>query len=202
MVCHGFTVTICLWRRLESRGVCLNIPVQGSKCNIYISNNGNHSLPLILWLALMAKQFLYYCNCVSQHWHNELNVEVLCCLKRANQSPDFEQYWICQELNMINVGTQGHNCDSENKPIIGRMPDLSSEDSDTFWWHKPYLSFWLCLENYLVTMDPHFGKLFPSNFVPWLITHFAGSTIDINYSNLDSEKFPVPRAKQVNLKHQ
>ena len=88
---------------------------------------------------------------------------------------------------MINVGTQGHNCDTENKPIIGRMPALSSENSDTFWWHKPYLSFWLCLENYLVTIDPHFGTLFPYNFVSWLITHFAGNNIDINYSNLDGE---------------
>ena len=87
---------------------------------------------------------------------------------------------------MINVRTQGHNCDTKNKPIISRMQALSSEDCDTFWWHKPYLSFWLWLEKYLVTIDPNFGTLFPPNFVPWLLTHFAGNNIDISVLQADA----------------
>ena len=47
--------------------------------------------------------------------------------------------------------------------------------------------FWLCLEKYLVTMDPNFGILTPSNFVPWLLTYFAWVNIDINHSNLEVE---------------
>ena len=35
---------------------------------IYI-NNGHFILPLILGLGLMAKQFEYYCNCLSRQWH-------------------------------------------------------------------------------------------------------------------------------------
>ena len=99
---------------------------------------------------------------------------------------------------MINVRTHGHSYDTENKPITGRMQVLSYADSDTFWRHKPSLSFWLWLEQYLVTMDPNFGILFPSNFVPWLLTHFAGNNIDISESNLDSENIS-PRAEQMNL---
>ena len=41
----------------------------------YISNNRHHSLQLILGFTLMAKQFEYYCNCVSWQWHNGLNIE-------------------------------------------------------------------------------------------------------------------------------
>ena len=52
---------------------------------------------------------------------------------------------------------------------IGHMQALSSADSDIFWWHKSYLSFWQCLEKYLVTIDPNFGTLIPSNFAPWLL---------------------------------
>ena len=92
------------------------------------------------------------------------------------------------------------NCDTENKLVIAGMQALSSTDSDIFWWHKPYLSFWLWLEKYLVTTDPYFGTLIPSNFVPWLLTHFACDNIDINDSNLDDEKIPMLRAEQMNLK--
>ena len=52
---------------------------------------------------------------------------------------------------MIYGKTQGHNCDTENKPVIGRMHALSSTDRDIFWWHKPYLSFWLWLGNSWLT---------------------------------------------------
>ena len=50
---------------------------------------------------------------------------------------------------MIYGKTQGRSCDTENKPVIGRMQALSSTDRDIFWWHrsKPYLSIWLWLEN-------------------------------------------------------
>ena len=47
-----------------------------------------------------------------------------------------------------------------------------------------YLSFWLWLEKYLVTMGPYFGALIPSNIIPWLLTHLH---IDINDSILDGE---------------
>ena len=72
-------------------------------------------------------------------------------------------------------------------PLIGRMQALSSADSDIFWWHKPYLSFWQCLERYLVTMDPNFRTLIQTNFISWLLTHFTCYNTDKDYSNLDGE---------------
>ena len=48
----------------ESRDVCFNIHVRHPSIHTYIymymSNNGHHSLPSILDLTLMAKQFEYY----------------------------------------------------------------------------------------------------------------------------------------------
>ena len=43
----------------ESRGVCFNTPVWGP-WDIYLSNNGHHSLPLVHGLTIMAKQFEYH----------------------------------------------------------------------------------------------------------------------------------------------
>ena len=43
-----------------------------------------------------------------------------------------------QWYNLINGKTQGHDCDTDNMPITGRMQALSSVDSDIFWWHKPF----------------------------------------------------------------
>ena len=64
------------------------------------------------------------CVCVCR---NELNIEVLWCLKRLNQTPDLEQSWT---VNMINGRSQGHNRDTDDEPIIGRMQVLSS---DIYW---------------------------------------------------------------------
>ena len=61
-------------------------------------------------------------------------------------------------VQVIYGRTQGHNCDTENKPLIGSMQALSSTDSNIFWLHKTCLSFWLWLEKYLVTMDPYFEQ--------------------------------------------
>ena len=55
-------------------------------------------------------------------------------------------------------------------------------------------------KKYSVTMDPYFGTLIPSDFVPWLLTHFACDNIDIDYSILDDETFPMLRAEQMDLK--
>ena len=101
---------------------------------------------------------------------------------------------------MIYDRKQGHNCDTENKPVIGRMQALSSTDNDISWWHNTYLSFWLWLQKYLVTRDPSFGTLILSNFVPWLLTHFSCDNIDVNYSNLDDENILILCAEQTNLK--
>ena len=105
-----------------------------------------------------------------------------------------------KSTNVIYGRTQRHDCDTENKPVIGRMQALSSTDSDIFWVHKPNLSFWLWLEKYLVNMDSHFGRLIQFNFVPWLLTHFACDNIDINDSNLDGENISMLRAEQMILK--
>ena len=94
---------------------------------------------------------------------------------------------------MICGRKQRHNWDTENKPVIGHMQAMSSTDSDICWVHKPYLSFWLWLEKYLVTMYPYFGRLIPFNFVPWLLTDFACDSIDINDSNLDGENISHAR---------
>ena len=70
------------------------------------------------------------------------------------------------------------------------------------WWHKPYLSFWLWLKKYLVTMDPYFGTLIPSNFVPWLLIHIACDTIDINDSFLDrwcAQVMPITQVPQASF---
>ena len=76
------------------------------------------------------------CNCVSWQWHNELNIDVLCCLKRVNQPPDLENVGYINSTIMIYDKTQGHNCDTKNQPVISRMQALSSTDRDKFWWHK------------------------------------------------------------------
>ena len=43
----------------ESRGVCFNTPVWGP-WDIYLSNNGHHSLPLVHGLTIMAKKIEYH----------------------------------------------------------------------------------------------------------------------------------------------
>ena len=49
-------------------------------------------------------------------------------------------------------------------------------------------------------MNSDFGTLIPSNFVPWLLHTFTCYNIDIDYSNLDGEHFPMLHAEQMNLK--
>ena len=86
-------------------------------------------------------------------------------------------------------------------PQIGRMQALSSANSDIFWLHKAYLSFWQCLEKYLVTMDPNFETLIPSNFVPWLLhTFYMLKNIDMNIEISTVKIFPMLRAEQTILK--
>ena len=50
-----------------------------------------------------------------------MNIEGLCCLKLFNRHPDLENVGSVKCTIAINGGTQGHNCDTENKPVIGRM---------------------------------------------------------------------------------
>ena len=55
-------------------------------------------------------------------------------LSQAGYStPDLEKCWISQELTLINGRTQGHDCDTDNMSLIGRMQASSSADSDIFW---------------------------------------------------------------------
>ena len=132
--------------------------------------NGNHSLPLILGLTLIAKQFEYYYTLRFNEVDEGGILDSLCPFVR----PSFHM-------------SVKSTIMTENKPIIGRMQALSSTDGDIFWWHTPYLSFWLWLEKYLVTMDPYCGTLIPSNLIPLSLPHFACGNIDINYSILDCE---------------
>ena len=63
-------------------------------------------------------------------------------LSQAGYStPDLENCWISPEKTLFNGRSKGHDCDTENMPLIGRIQGLSSADIDTLWWRKPYLSF-------------------------------------------------------------
>ena len=45
----------------------------------------------------MAKQFEYYCTCVSRQRHNELNIEIFLLSQAGYSTPDLENCWISQE---------------------------------------------------------------------------------------------------------
>ena len=113
------------------------------------------------------------CDCASWHWHNELNIEVLCCLKRVNQPPDLKKMLDLSRVQTWFMVEHRHNYDTENKPVIGRMQALSLTDSDI---------------------------LIPFNFVPWLLTHIACDNIKRMIQILMVKTYPMLRADQMNLK--
>ena len=56
---------------------------------------------------------------------------------------------------MIYNKTQGHNCDTENKPVIGRMQALSSTDKIGVYFGDINLTF-------------HFGYGWKNIWLPWI----------------------------------